>query len=147
VRSGPAVRGVEDQVIRPALPRFFLERAHQQLSDPLTAEALADNEAGALAAWIVALDEDLLVEDYEARDLAGDLGDEDDCRRIVRDPFQPFRRLFCRRRIPELVEEAGDRRRILASCFAKAYGGGGGGPPGGGASSSTYVLLRPHPPP
>jgi hypothetical protein len=145
-----AMSSVQDEMRGAPLPGFVLERGHQQLADSAPAEPSADDQSCAFAARLVALDEVLLVEGAEARDLAVQLHDQDERRGVDRDPLQPGSGLVDRGRVLELAEKSGDCRCVPAFRSAdRPYGGGGGGPPGGGgASSSTYVLLvRPHPPP
>ena len=146
VRVAAAVGGVEDDVPGAPRPGLGFDRAHQELADSAAAEPLADDERGHLAAELVTLDEILGMERAETGDLALDLGDVPDRRRVGGDALEPLGCLLASRRVPELAEQRRDRTGILLCRLAKRYGGGGGAS-GGGASSSTYVvLLRPHPP-
>jgi len=144
-----AMSGVQDEMRGAPLPGFLLERVHQQLADSAPAEPSADDQSCAFAARLVALDEVLLMEGAEARDLAVQLHDQNERGGVDRDPLQPGSGLVDRGRVLELAEKSGDCRCVPAfRAPDRPYGGGGAPPGGGGASSSTYVLLvRPHPPP
>jgi hypothetical protein len=113
-----AVRCVEDHHLPASDARFFLERLHEELADAASAEALADDEAGYLAARLVALDEILDVEGSETRDFPVQLGDDEPGRRIVGDALDPLRGLLWTRGVAQLAEKRGDRRRVAGLGFA-----------------------------
>ena len=149
VRVGAAMGRVQDEVRGPARACLVLEGCHQELADSSPAETLADHEARNLAAGCVELDEVLDVKRAKARELASDLGHDQERRRVGGDPLDPLRRLFCARRVPELAqqrrESGGVPRARVAELWLYGGGGGRGASGGGAASSSTYVvLLRAH---
>lgn len=119
--------------------RFLLNGLHQELTDPSPAETRADDEARDLAAGFVALDEVLEVERDETRELAFDLGPDQQRRGVAVDPLEPLGRLPRARRVAELAEQLRDCGGVTGSRGAdlRFYGGGGGLFAGGIASSST----------
>ena len=85
---GAAVSGVQDEVRAAAGKGFFLDRLHQPIADATAAEALRDDHRRELAAEVVALDEVLHVESSKAGDLAVELRDEQERRRILGDSLE-----------------------------------------------------------
>ena len=79
-----------DHDLPAASARFVLQGLHQQLADPVAAEAVTDDEPRDLTAGLVALDEVLHVQRADASELRIDLGDEHARRRVGRDPPDPL---------------------------------------------------------
>jgi hypothetical protein len=85
VRVGSAVGRVEHHRVASSGARLGFECRHELLSHTVSAESLADHQAGHLAAWLVALDEVLDVEDAEPGDFSVQLGDDQPGRRVACD--------------------------------------------------------------
>ena len=84
----------------------------------MTAEALADDEAGDLAAWLVTFDEVLHMENAETRDFSVQFGDNKPGRRVARDSLDPLGSLLWGRRVAELAEKGGGAGCVLGLGFA-----------------------------